>query len=41
MHGLLALLLPVIAAAAQAGTPSLSWAKWEPSLFDRAAREDR
>ena len=41
MRRLLALFLLVFAAPAQADTPSLPWAKWEPSLFDRAAREDK
>ena len=41
MRRLLALLLLVFVTPAQAETPSLSWAKWEPSLFDRAAREDK
>ena len=41
MRRLLALFLLVFAAPAQAETPSLPWAKWEPSLFDRAAREDK
>ena len=40
MRRLLALFLLVFAAPAQAET-SLPWAKWEPSLFDRAAREDK
>ena len=40
MRRLLALLLLVFTAPAQAET-SLPWAKWDPSLFDRAAREDR
>ena len=41
MRRLLALFLLVFAAPAQAETPSLPWAKWDPSLFDRAAREDK
>ena len=40
MRRLLALFLLVFAAPAQAET-SLPWAKWDPSLFDRAAREDK
>ncbi len=41
MRRLLVLLLLVFSGSAQAETPSLPWAKWEPTLFDRAAREDR
>jgi uncharacterized protein len=41
MRRLLALLLLVLAAPAQAETPSLPWQKWDPALFDRAAREHR
>ena len=41
MRRLLALLLLVCAGSAHAEAPSLAWAKWEPSLFDRAAREDK
>ena len=41
MRRLLALFLLLFAAPAQADTPSLPWQKWEPSLFDRAAREDK
>ena len=40
MRRLLALFLIFFAAPAQAET-SLPWAKWDPSLFDRAAREDK
>jgi len=38
---LLALLLLGLTAGARAETPSLDWQKWDPALFDRAAREDR
>jgi uncharacterized protein YyaL (SSP411 family) len=41
MRGLLALVLLVFAATAHAETPSLSWQTWNPSLFDRAQREDK
>ncbi|HEX9328054.1 MAG TPA: DUF255 domain-containing protein, partial [Reyranella sp.] len=45
MRRLLALCLLVFVAPAPvpsyAETPSLPWAKWDPSLFDRAAREDK
>lgn len=41
MRRFLALFLLVFAGSAHAETPALSWAKWEPSLFDRAAREDK
>ena len=41
MRRLLALFLLVFAAPAQAETPALPWAKWDASLFDRAAREDK
>ena len=41
MRRFLALFLLVFAVPAQAETPALSWAKWDPSLFDRAAREDK
>ena len=41
MCRLLALLLLVLAGMAHAETPSLPWQKWEPGLFERAAREDK
>ncbi len=42
MRKFLALLLLVFAApAARAETPSLNWQKFEPALFDRAAKEDK
>src|SRR5499426_3000959 len=42
MRRLLALFLLVLAIpAARAETPALPWAKWEPALFDRAAREHK
>jgi uncharacterized protein len=41
MRRLLALVLLVFAAAAHAETPSLPWQTWNPSLFDRAQREDK
>ena len=41
MRRLLALFLLLFAAPAQADTPALPWAKWDSSLFDRAAREDK
>ena len=44
MRRLLALLLVLASSATatvRAETPSLPWAKWEPALFDRAAREDK
>ncbi len=41
MRRLLALILLIIAAPASAAPPALPWQKWEPALFDRAAREDK
>jgi uncharacterized protein YyaL (SSP411 family) len=41
MRRLLVLILLLCASPAQAETPSLPWVKWDPALFDRAAREDR
>ncbi len=41
MRRLLALVLLVFAATAHAETPSLPWQTWNPSLFDRAQREDK
>jgi len=38
---LLALPLLGLASGARADTPSLNWQKWDASLFDRAAREDK
>lgn len=35
----LIILLLILAAPAQAETPSLPWQKWDPALFDRAARD--
>jgi uncharacterized protein YyaL (SSP411 family) len=41
MRRLLALVLLVLASSANAETPSLPWQKWDPALFDRAAREHK
>ena len=41
MRRLLALLFLLIAAPAHAETPSLPWQKWDPVLFERAARENK
>jgi uncharacterized protein YyaL (SSP411 family) len=41
MRRLLALLLVLLAVPARGETPPLSWARWEPSLFDRAAGEGK
>ncbi len=41
MRLFLALLLVVVAGTSRAETPSLSWQKWEPALFERAAAEDK
>ena len=41
MRRLLALFLLVFAGSAHAETQALPWAKWDPALFDRAAREDK
>ncbi|HYD05507.1 MAG TPA: DUF255 domain-containing protein [Reyranella sp.] len=43
MRRFLTVLLILLAGTARAETPSpsLPWQKWEPALFDRAAREDR
>jgi uncharacterized protein YyaL (SSP411 family) len=41
MRRLLALALLVFASMAHAETPSLPWQKWDASLFNRAAREDK
>ena len=41
MKRLLALVLLLFAGMAHAETPPLAWQKWDPALFDRAAREDK
>jgi hypothetical protein len=41
MRPLFALVLLVLAGTAHAETPSLPWQKWDPSLFDRAGRENK
>jgi uncharacterized protein YyaL (SSP411 family) len=41
MRRLLALVLLLFAGMAHAETPPLAWQKWGPSLFDRAAREEK
>ncbi len=41
MRRLLVLFLLLVAGTAHAETPSLPWQKWDPSLFDRAAREHK
>ena len=41
MRGFLGLLLLLLVSPVQADTPSLSWSKWDASLFDRARREDK
>ena len=42
MRRLIALLLLVfLAGPARAETPPLPWQKWDPALFDRAAREHK
>jgi len=41
MRVVLALLVALLATAAHAEPPSIVWQKWEPSLFERAAREDK
>ncbi len=41
MRFMFALLLILAGAPAHAETPSLPWQKWEPALFERAAREDK
>ena len=46
MRALLAFLTMLVASTAdvqttRAETPSLNWQKWDPALFDRAAKEDR
>src|SRR5215470_12980249 len=41
MRRFLVLLLILFAATARAETPSLPWQKWDPTLFDRAAKENK
>lgn len=41
MRRFLSLFLLAFAAPAHAETPSPSWQKWDPALFDRAQREDK
>ncbi|MBS0549538.1 MAG: thioredoxin domain-containing protein [Proteobacteria bacterium] len=41
MRRLFLLCLLLFAGAAHAETPSLPWQKWDPALFDRAAREHK
>ena len=41
MRRLLALFLLVLTGSVRAETSSLDWQKWQPALFERAAREDR
>jgi uncharacterized protein YyaL (SSP411 family) len=41
MRVVLALLVALLATAAHAETRSIVWQKWEPSLFERAARENK
>ncbi len=41
MRRLIALFLVILSGAAHAETPTLPWQKWDPSLFDRAGREDK
>jgi uncharacterized protein YyaL (SSP411 family) len=41
MRRLLALVLILLAGPAYAETPSLPWQKWDPALFDRAAKEQK
>src|SRR5215470_13162402 len=41
MRRFLVLLLILFAATARAETPSLPWQKWDPTLFDRAAKEQK
>jgi uncharacterized protein YyaL (SSP411 family) len=41
MRRLLALLLLLLASPAHGEAPSLPWVKWDPALFERAAREDK
>jgi hypothetical protein len=41
MRAGLVLLLALFTAEAHAETPAIAWQKWEPGLFERAAREDK
>lgn len=41
MLALLLFLFAVPAGASRAESPPLAWQKWDPALFDRAAREDK
>jgi uncharacterized protein YyaL (SSP411 family) len=41
MRRLLALLLLLLASPVHGETTSLPWARWDPALFERAAREDK
>jgi len=41
MRRLLLLCLLLISGVAHAETPSLPWQKWDPALFDKAAKEDK
>jgi uncharacterized protein len=41
MRRLIALFLIILSGAAHAEAPALPWQKWDPSLFDRAAREHK
>ena len=41
MRRFLTLFLIVLTGTAHAETPSLPWQKWDPALFDRAAREQK
>jgi uncharacterized protein YyaL (SSP411 family) len=41
MKRLLVLLLLFVSSVAHAETPSLPWRKWDPALFDKAARENK
>jgi uncharacterized protein YyaL (SSP411 family) len=41
MKRLLVLLLLVVSGVAHADTPSLPWQKWDPALFDKAAKENK
>src|SRR4029077_4232987 len=41
MRRVFALFLIILSGAAHAEPPVLPWQKWDPSLFDRAGREDK
>lgn len=41
MRRLLIVLLLVVSGVARAETPSLPWQKWDPALFDKAAKENK